>query len=81
MGRPPTRPISFRDGFYIEVRNKGDHSGIKIRSEDAAGMEAAANSYRDSKEVVILGEHKKGAWVNELNKPSKSKSKAKAKAK
>jgi hypothetical protein len=78
MGRPPTRPITFKDGFYIEVRNKGASSGVKIRSDDAASMEAAAKDYRTSKEVVILGEHKKGKWVSE--QPSaKSKSKAKAK--
>lgn len=71
----------FRDGFYIEVRNKGDHSGIKIRSEDAAGMEEAANSYRGSKEVVILGEHKKGRWINQVKNAPASKSKVKAKAK
>ena len=33
MGRPPTRPIKFRDGFYIEIRNKGKATGIKIHRE------------------------------------------------
>jgi hypothetical protein len=80
MGRPPTRPITFRDGFYIEVRNKGASTGVKIRSDDAASMQAAAKDYSTSKEVVILGEHKKGKWVNEQpTAAGKSKSKAKAK--
>ena len=33
MGRPPTRPIKFRDGFYIEIRNKGKNTGIKYAEE------------------------------------------------
>jgi hypothetical protein len=31
MGRPATKPIELRDGFYIEIRNKGSKSGIRIR--------------------------------------------------
>ena len=30
MGRPPTKPKKLRDGFYIEVRNRGANSGIKL---------------------------------------------------
>jgi len=65
MGRPPTRAIRFRDGFYIEVRNKGASSGVKIRSDDFETMMTAAKDYQQGKEVTILGEHKKGKWVNE----------------
>jgi hypothetical protein len=65
MGRPPTRAIRFRDGFYIEVRNKGASSGVKIRSDDYETMMNAAKDYQQGKEVTILGEHKKGKWVNE----------------
>ena len=79
MGRPPTRPITFKDGFYIEVRNKGASSGVKIRSDDAAAMEAAAKDYRTSKEVIVLGEHKKGKWVTEQPGSASKKSKSKAK--
>jgi hypothetical protein len=65
MGRPPTRAIRFRDGFYIEVRSKGASSGVKIRSDDFETMMNAAKDYQQGKEVTILGEHKKGKWVNE----------------
>lgn len=65
MGRPPTRPIRFRDGFYIEVRNKGASSGMKIRSNDEASMLAMAAEYSKIKDVIVLGEHKKDRWLNE----------------
>lgn len=77
MGRPPTRPVTLRDGFYIEVRNKGASNGIKIRSENAEQMNAAADDYRKSKEVVVLGEHKKGRWLNEDAQAAIDKAKAK----
>ncbi|MCG3166622.1 MAG: hypothetical protein POELPBGB_02402 [Bacteroidia bacterium] len=66
MGRPPTRPIDFRDGFYIEIRNKGAQTGIKIRRDTKEEMLDAVKEYGKSKEVIILGEFKKG-------KPVKSK--------
>ncbi len=84
MGRPPTKAVIFKDGFYIQVRNKGASSGIKIRSNDNETMLESANEYRKSKEVIVLGEFKKGVWLSEqaasLNK-GKSKSKIKSKAK
>jgi len=79
MGRPPTRPITFRDGFYIEVRNKGASSGVKIRSADPASMAETAEQYRRSKEVIILGEFKNGQWVADGANDSSKKSKAKSK--
>ena len=33
MGRPATKPTELRDGFYIEVRNKGSKNGIRLRRE------------------------------------------------
>jgi hypothetical protein len=76
MGRPPTRPVTLKDGFYIEVRNKGANAGIKIRSDNEQAMLDAAKEYKKSKEVVVLGEHKKGKWVVEQPASAK-KSKAK----
>jgi len=64
MGRPPTRPIDFRDGFYIEIRNKGAQSGIKIRRDTKEEMMDAVKEYGKSKEVIVLGEYKKGKKVN-----------------
>ena len=64
-GRPPTRPVVFRDGFYIEVRNRGTDpgSGIKLRKETREEMLAAAEEYMKSKLVVILGEYRDGEPV------------------
>lgn len=64
MGRPPTKPKSLRDGWYIEVRNKGSKSGIKIRRDTEKELEAAIAEYSRTKEVIILGESIKGKFVN-----------------
>ena len=65
-GRPPSGPPVFRDGFYIEVRNRGTDpgSGVKVRKETREEMLAAAEEYRKIKLVVILGEYKDGEQVN-----------------
>jgi metallophosphoesterase superfamily enzyme len=63
MGRPPTRPKKLRDGFYIEVRNKGAKNGIKIVRNTREEMLKAIKDYSKTKEVVILGESKNGKWV------------------
>ncbi len=60
MGRPPTRPKELRDGFYIEVRNKGSKTGIKIRRDTKEEMLRAIKEYGKTKEVLALGEFKKG---------------------
>lgn len=67
MGRPPTKPGKLRDGFYIEVRNKGSRTGIKIRRVDHATMLQAVEEYGKTKEVVVMGEYKNGKPV----KPAK----------
>ncbi len=61
-GRPPTRPVVFRDGFYIVVRNKTSdpNSGIKIRKDTKEEMLEAVKMYSKSKIVVVLGEYKNG---------------------
>lgn len=64
MGRPPTKPIKFRDGFYIEIRNKGKTSGIKIHRDTEEHMLRTIKEYEQTKEVIILGESKNGKWVN-----------------
>ena len=63
MGRPATRPAKLRDGFYIEVRNKGAKSGIKIRRDNRAEMLEAVNEYRKIKDITILGESKNDKWL------------------
>ncbi|AOW19185.1 hypothetical protein [Urechidicola croceus] len=69
MGRPATRPAKLRDGFYIEVRNKGAKNGIKIRRDDRAAMLEAVSEYRRVKDIIILGESKGDKW---LEKPKEA---------
>lgn len=63
MGRPPTKPVKLKDGFYFEVRNKGAHSGIKIRRDTEEEMLRAIEDYKRIKEIVILGESKNGKFA------------------
>ena len=60
MGRPSTKPKDLRDGYYIEVRNKNQKSGVKIRRDTISQLQLAIDEYKDSKEVVILGKSEKG---------------------
>ena len=53
------------DGFYIEITNKGESKGLKIRSETRAAMELSAKQYAKFKDVTILGEYKGGVPVSE----------------
>lgn len=65
MGRPATKPTKLRDGFYIEVRNKGSRSGIKIRRDTEDAMLIAIKEYERVKDVVVLGEYKNGKAVSD----------------
>jgi hypothetical protein len=66
-GRPPARQLRLRNGFYIEVRDKGVKQGMKIRSENKKDMEDAAAKYGSYKDVIILGEYKAGVPFNEIS--------------
>lgn len=68
MGRPPTRPKALRDGFYLEIRNKGSKTGIKLRRDNKEEMMRAVKEYRKTKEVTVLGEFKKGKRVDNAKK-------------
>lgn len=63
MGRPATKPKELRDGYYIEIRNKGSKSGIKIRRDTREQMDIAVEEYKKTKEVIVLGEYKKGKCI------------------
>lgn len=63
MGRPPTKPIKFRDGFYLEIRNRGANSGIKLHRNTKEQMLRTIKDYEQTKDVIILGESKNGKWV------------------
>lgn len=68
MGRPATKPTKLRDGFYIEVRNKGSRSGIKIRRDTKEAMLVAVKEYQRVKDVVVLGEFKNGKVISDKKK-------------
>jgi hypothetical protein len=61
------RPVQLRNGFYIEVRNKGVKNGMKIRSENKKDMEDSAALYASYKDVIILGEYKAGIPFAEIS--------------
>ncbi|MFD2516638.1 hypothetical protein [Salinimicrobium flavum] len=60
MGRPSTKPKDLRDGYYIEVRNKNQKSGIKIRRDTKSQLLMAIDEYKENKEVIILGKQENG---------------------
>jgi hypothetical protein len=68
MGRPATKPTKLRDGFYIEVRNKGSRSGIKIRRDTNDAMLLAIKEYERVKDVIVLGEFKNGKALSSKKK-------------
>ncbi|MBL4668996.1 MAG: hypothetical protein JKY30_07000 [Flavobacteriales bacterium] len=70
MGRPATKPTKLKDGYYLEIRNKGSKSGIKIMRETEKAMNIAIREYEKVKDVVILGEFKNG---KPISKPKKKK--------
>jgi hypothetical protein len=60
MGRPITREIKLKDGFYIEVRSKGAMKGIKIRRDSFNEIQSAIRQYQNAYTVNYLGEFKNG---------------------
>lgn len=68
MGRPPVLPIKKKDGWWLEVRNKGAKSGMILIRESQKAMMQAVKQYETTKDVIILGEHKNGKKVVEDKK-------------
>lgn len=70
MGRPSTQPKDLRDGYYIEVRNKNQKNGVKIRRDTLEQLRLAIEEYKESKEVIILGKSENGKMkeIPELEK-------------
>ncbi len=64
MGRPATKPTKLKDGYYIEIRNKGSKTGVKLYSQSKLQMHRAIKMYERSKEVIILGESVNGKFVD-----------------
>ncbi|MBI3501617.1 MAG: hypothetical protein HY063_07470 [Bacteroidetes bacterium] len=69
-GRPPTKPAVLKDGFYIEVRNRGTDPGmgVKIWKATKEEMLQAAQEYRKTKLVIILGEYQNGEPLHPIEK-------------
>ncbi|MFZ6014190.1 MAG: hypothetical protein ACOYXT_27860 [Bacteroidota bacterium] len=68
MGRPAVLPKKKKDGFWLEVRNKGANSGIILIRDSHQAMMQAAKQYANTKDVIILGEHRNGKRVVEDKK-------------
>ena len=66
MGRPATKPTELRDGFYIEIRNRGSKAGVKIRRDTKEQMLLAIKDYEVSKDVVVIGEVSKGKILDKV---------------
>ena len=64
MGRPATKPKKLKDGFYIEVRNRGSQSGIRIRRDTEEQIQQAKKEYEKTKNVIYVGEIKNGKLVD-----------------
>ncbi|WHZ07760.1 MAG: hypothetical protein OJF59_001513 [Cytophagales bacterium] len=81
MGRPPILPKKKKDGWYIEVRNKGAKSGLILIRDSYEAMMQAARQYQTTKDIILLGEHRNGKRVEDSMKQEKQKEKAAAKTK
>ena len=68
MGRPSTKPKKLKDGFYLEVKNQGAKSGIKIRRDTYDEMMLAKKNFERTKEVKVLGEVVDDTFVDEKKK-------------
>lgn len=71
MGRPPVLPKKKKDGFYLEIRNKGAKTGTIIIRDTEEEMYRAANQYKNTKDVIILGEHRNQKPVGDKKKKLK----------
>ncbi len=65
MGRPSTKPAKLKDGYYLELRNKGASSGIRIQRDTKEQVEFAIKDYQKTKEVIFLGHVINGKYVTE----------------
>jgi len=68
MGRPAITPKKKKDGFWLEVRNKGADSGTILIRDTYEAMMQAAKMYQNTKDVIILGEHRNGKPVDDKKK-------------
>ena len=64
MARPVTRPVTLKDGYYLEVRHRGEQRGIKIRRETKEQMNAAIRQYEVCYDVKKIGKGRRRAVVS-----------------
>jgi hypothetical protein len=76
MGRPAVVPIKKKDGWWLEVRNKGAKTGMVLIRESEQAMMQAVKQYETTKDVIILGQHKNGKKVVEEKVAKAKKEKA-----
>jgi len=71
-GRPATKPAKLREGFYVELKNKGSNSPVKMRRNNMAEVEMLIKQYEKIKETTFLGELKDGRWHGGKNAGKKA---------
>jgi hypothetical protein len=60
MARPVTREVKLKNGFYIELRRRGENKGIKIWRETYDQIQSAIKRYDNMYDVHYVGEVKDG---------------------
>lgn len=71
-GRPATKPVELKEGYYLELRNKNSSTSVKLRRENRTQLEMAIKQYEKSKEVTYLGHLKDGKWLDGKNEGKKT---------
>lgn len=65
MARPATTPVKLKDGYYLELRHKGEKKGIKLRSETIQELHQSIKKYEKLYDTHFYGEVKGGKVVND----------------
>ncbi|MCK5104597.1 MAG: hypothetical protein KAR17_17350 [Cyclobacteriaceae bacterium] len=68
MARPVTREVKLKDGFYLELRQRGEHRGIKIWRESYNQIQMAMARYENMYDVHYVGEVKNGKVIKASKK-------------
>lgn len=63
MARPVTREVKLKNGFYIELRRRGENKGIKIWRESYDQIQMAIKRYENMYDVHYVGEVKGGKVI------------------
>lgn len=59
-----TKLPNLKDGFYLELRNRGSSTSILIRRENMIEIDLATEEYEKTKAVTYLGQLKFGQWID-----------------